>query len=62
MVFKDEVERSNQDLQSAPGVSTRIPLKAFGPGLYVLTVEARSELGNPDPVSQRLQFRIRERQ
>jgi hypothetical protein len=59
VVFKHVEERSNEELQAARGVSTRIPLKELGPGLYVLTVEARSELGNLEPVSQLLQFRIR---
>jgi len=41
------------------GLSSRIPLKGFSPGLYVLTVEARSRLGNVDPVSQLVPFRVR---
>jgi hypothetical protein len=59
VVFKNEQQRTNEELASARGVSTRIPLKALSPGLYVLTVEARSRLGNPEPVSQLVQFRIR---
>ena len=59
VVFKNEQERSSEELQRARGVSTRIPLQALGAGLYVLTVEARSELGTLEPVSQLLQFRIR---
>jgi VWFA-related protein len=59
VVFKDVMERSNEDLKNARGVSTRIPLKALRPGLYVLTVEARSELDNLEPVSQLLQFQVR---
>lgn len=58
IVFKNEQERSNDDTQSARGVSTPIPLNALGAGLYVLTVEARSRPGNSDTVSQVLQFRI----
>ena len=59
VVLTDVVERSSDDLKTARGVSTRIPLKALRPGLYVLTVETRSELGNAEPVSRLLQFRVR---
>ena len=59
IVFKHVEERSNEELQGARGVSTEIPLKGLGPGLYVLSVEARSELGNQEPVTQLLQFRVR---
>ena len=59
VVFKNEQQRSNEEMTSARGVSTRIPLKPLSPGLYVLTVEARSRLGSQEPVSQLIQFRIR---
>jgi VWFA-related protein len=59
VVFTNEQERSSEEIQPTRGVSTPIPLKALSPGLYVLTVEARSTLGNPSPVTQLLQFRIR---
>jgi hypothetical protein len=59
VVFNNVVERTSDDLKSARGVSTRIPLKSLPPGLYVLTIEARSELGNPEPASRLLQFRVR---
>jgi hypothetical protein len=59
VVFEKEQRFSNEDLHNEPGLSTHIPLKGLGPRLYVLTVEARSELGNMEPVEQLLQFRIR---
>ena len=59
VVFTNEQERSNLELQKARGVSAPIALKAFGPGLYVLTVEARSEIGDREPVRRLLQFRVR---
>ena len=59
MVFSNEQQRSNVELQNTRSLSTQIPLKGLGPGLYVLTVEARSEIGDQERVSQLLQFRIR---
>ena len=59
VVFTSEQPSTSGQAQSSRGLSTRIPLKALSPGLYVLTVEARSRLGNAEPVSQLVQFRIR---
>ena len=55
-------EHSAEDVQS-PRVgfdySTRFGLKGLSPGLYVLTVEVKSRLGNSDPIRRMVQFRIR---
>ena len=59
VMFTNGQGQSGGQAQTARGVSTRIPLKGFSPGLYVLTVEARSRLGNAEPVSQLVPFRVR---
>src|SRR5207248_527358 len=46
IVLTDMVERSSDDLKTARGVSTRIPLKTLRPGLYVLTVEEQPQPGS----------------
>src|SRR5262249_13425329 len=43
------------------GYGTRIPLKDFAPGRYVLSVAARSTLGNGSPVQRQVQFTVGER-
>jgi VWFA-related protein len=58
VVFKDEQARASTDV-NARGVTTRIPLKGLNPGLYVLTVEARSRLSGIEPARQLVQFRVR---
>jgi hypothetical protein len=61
-VFRATEERSSDELKGARGgygYTGRIPLKGLPPGLYVLTVEARSRLGDDDPISRAVQFRIR---
>ena len=61
-VFKAAEERSSDELggsRGGYGYTTRLPLKGLSPGLYVLTVEGRSRLGNSDAVSRVVQFRIR---
>ena len=59
VMFTNGQGQSGGQAQTGRGVSTRIPLKGFSPGLYVLTVEARSRLGNAEPVSQLVPFRVR---
>lgn len=58
VVFRSEKALSSGNTDSARGVSTPIPLKPLGAGLYVLTVEARSRLADSDLVRQVLQFRV----
>jgi VWFA-related protein len=60
-VFKTAEERSSADLQGKPGGyghQARIELKDFAPGIYLLTVEARSRAGNNKPVGRTVQFRV----
>ena len=62
VVFRNEQERSSDDLQRRRELSSviiRFPLKELQAGLHVLTVEARPRTGNMEPVSQMVQFRIR---
>ena len=60
-VFVWREERNSRDLGSDRGAYTyvtRIPLKDFKPGTYVLTVEARSRLGG-DPATREIQFSVK---
>jgi VWFA-related protein len=61
VVFKNEEERSTEDLGGKPGgfgVGTTLSLSDFEPGLYVLKVEARSRLGADAGISREVQIRI----
>ena len=60
-VFSNSETRSSKELGGASGgygYTNRIPLKGLAPGLYVLTIEARSTLGGTDKVSRDVQIRI----
>jgi VWFA-related protein len=62
VVFTASDTRSSDELEGKPGgygYSARVPLKDLAPGLYVLKVEARTRLGNTEPISRQVQFRIR---
>jgi VWFA-related protein len=62
VVFTASDTRSSDELDGKPGgygYSARVPLKDLAPGLYVLKVEARTRLGNTEPISRQVQFRIR---
>lgn len=62
MVFTNSESRSSTELQGKAGgygYTTRIPLKGFAPGLYVLRVEARTRTGQNAPIIKQVQFRIR---
>lgn len=62
VVFTNAESRSSTELQGRAGgygYTTRIPLKDFGPGLYVLKVEARSRTRQNEPITRQVQFRIR---
>ena len=41
------------------GYSVRIPLTGWTPGLYVLSIDGRSRVGNSRPVSRVIQFRVK---
>ncbi len=61
-VFTTSEERSSSELQGKPGGyghQARIQLKDFAPGIYLLTVEAKSRAGNEPPVSRTIQFEVR---
>jgi VWFA-related protein len=61
-VFKTAEERSSADLQGKPGGyghQTRIDLKDFAPGTYLLTVEAKSRAGDKPPIGRTVQFKVR---
>ena len=60
-VFKTSEERQSTELQGKPGGyghATRIQTKEFAPGVYLLTVEARSRQGKSEPVGRTIPFRI----
>lgn len=61
-VFKTSEERQSAELQGKPGGyghTTRILTKDFAPGVYLLTVEARSRQGKSEPVGRTIPFSIR---
>jgi VWFA-related protein len=61
VLFKTEDERDSSELQGAKGgygYTTRIPLSDVPPGLYVLSVEARSRLGTDIAATRQVQFRV----
>jgi VWFA-related protein len=60
-VFSNSETRSSKELGGASGgygYTNRVPLKGLEPGLYVLTVEARSTLKGTATVSRDVQIRI----
>ena len=60
-VFSNSETRSSRELGGASGgygYTNRVPLKGLEPGLYVLTVEARSTLKGTAAVSRDVQIRI----
>jgi VWFA-related protein len=62
VVFTTSDTRSSDELEGKRGgygYSARVLLKDLAPGLYVLKVEARTRLGNVDPIVRQVQFRIR---
>jgi VWFA-related protein len=62
-VFSTNEERQSSELNGKPGGyghSARIATKDFAPGIYLLTVQAKSRAGkNPPSISRTVQFRIR---
>jgi len=62
VVFTHSQEYSSDDLHGAPGgfgFSTRIPMAGWAPGLYVLTIDAKSRIGKQQPVSKVIQFQVK---
>ena len=62
VVFTNTESRSSTELRGKAGgygYTTRIPLKGFAPGLYVLKVEAHARTGPNEPITRQVQFRIR---
>jgi VWFA-related protein len=54
--------RKSEELQGATGgygYTTKIPLAAMAPGRYVLRLTAKSMLGNSDPVTREVEFRVK---
>ncbi len=61
VVFKTEEQRDSADLGGKTGgfgYATRIPMKELPPGLYVLTVSAKSRLGNTPAVERQVRFSV----
>jgi VWFA-related protein len=62
--FKNEEERSSKEFDGQRGgfgYTTRIPLTGLKPGPYVLTVEARSRLGDGRAASRQVRFHVEAR-
>ena len=62
VVFTTSEERRSEELGASGGGyghTTRIPLKGFAPGRYVLRTEARSTLGSGPTATREVEFRVR---
>jgi hypothetical protein len=60
-VFQTKEEHDSSELAGSAGgygFQTRIPLKGFAPGLYVLRIEAISQIGDRDTTSKEVVFRV----
>jgi len=60
-LFKTNEERDSADLggkSGGYGYMTKIPLKEIAPGNYVLTVSARTRLGNATPVTRQVRLTV----
>jgi VWFA-related protein len=60
-LFKTDETRDSTDLGGARGgygYTTRVPMKDFEPGKYVLKVEAKSRLGNAPAISRELRIEV----
>ncbi len=61
VVFTHSDERNTEELHGTPGAfgySVRIPMPGWTPGLYVMTIDAKSRVGNQEPVSRVIQFKV----
>jgi hypothetical protein len=64
-VFQTREERDSADLKGSAGgygFEARIPLKAFAPGLYVLRVDAITQIGDRPTTAREIVFRVGEPQ
>jgi hypothetical protein len=62
VVFNTAEQRESAELQGKSGgygVTAKIPLAGFAPGLYVLKVDATSRAGKPETVTRQVAFRVR---
>jgi hypothetical protein len=62
VVFNTAEERNSAELQGKSGgygVTSKIPLNGFAPGLYVLKVEATSRAGKPVTITREVAFRVK---
>ena len=60
-VFQTKEERDSADLKGSAGgygFETRIPLKQFAPGLYVLRVEGLARVGDRPTTAREVVFRV----
>ena len=60
-VFQTSEERDSTELKGSAGgygFATRIPLKDVAPGLYVVRVEAQSQLGDRPTVTRESVIRV----
>jgi hypothetical protein len=60
-VFETREERDSSELKGSAGgygFQTRVPLKSFAPGLYVLRVEAITRIGDRPTVAREVVFRV----
>jgi hypothetical protein len=60
-VFQTKEERDSSELAGSAGgygFETRVPLKGFAPGLYVLRVDATAQIGDRANVSKEIVFRV----
>ena len=63
VVLTTSDERKSEELQGASGgygYTTKIPLSNLAPGRYVLRLSAKSLLGNSEPVTREVEFRVSE--
>ncbi|MSO55681.1 MAG: VWA domain-containing protein [Acidobacteria bacterium] len=62
VVFTQSQEFSSEELHGTPGgfgFAARIPMTGWTPGLYVLRLDAKSRLGNAEPISKMIQFDVK---
>lgn len=62
VVFNNSEERTSEDLHGTPGAfgyTVRIQMAGWAPGLYVLSIDAKSRIGNAEPISRVIQFKVR---
>jgi VWFA-related protein len=61
VMFKTDEQRESSEIQGKRGgygFTARVPMKDLAPGLYVLTVEGKSRLGNMPTASRQIQFTV----